>query len=168
MNDESNVKNGASLVRDEQGNPIFRTEWLKNGYKIIDSPGEYKNLQVVGEPQYYDPADYGMEGNPRFICNLKGILKSNLPQLAKVATGEHIRYEDLKGLFLNGSIWVNQETGVAPALPHNKSFVDVRVDFVRNQDDTEDVLRITDIYVKEPVEAETLDLSVLSIMAEQE
>ena len=153
-------------VRDADGNFLFRTEWLAQ-YVIIDGPGSYDNIVVTSTPQLYNPVDYGEEGNSRYIVNLKAVLKENLPKLAKMlANAEYVRADELKGLFLNATIWVDQETGAIPTLPHKRQKVSVNVDYVPSQDGDEEVLRITDIFIQPGKTAPKVDMTAFLALAE--
>ena len=169
---ETDVKNALSnskvRVRDEEGNYLFRTEWLAN-YSIIDGPGKWEDVQVTSSPQLYNPADYGEEGNPRYIVNVKAVLTENLPILAELlGEQEYVIAEEVKGLFLNATIWVDEETGTVPALPQKRELVNISTGFVPSANGGEDVLRITDIFVKPGKKASKVNLEAFKALAQKE
>jgi hypothetical protein len=149
-----------SQVRDEEGNFLFRKEWLEN-YIVIPGPGTYEAV-VTSTPFLYIPADYGEEGNPRHIVNVKAVLESNLPALQELLKGkEFVKADDLRGLFLNASVWGADPGQDAPTIPHKRQRVDINVNPVVDKMTGEEVLRITDIFVAKPLQAKKVDMKAL-------
>ena len=108
-------------------------------------------------------------GNPRYIVNLKLVNKENLPALRELLAGkEYVKAEELKGMFLNATIWVDQETGQVPRLPHKRQLVDVNLDYVPNAEGTEEVLRVTDIFVKPGKKAPKVNMEAFLALGEEE
>ena len=144
-------------VRDEEGNFLFQKDWLKQ-YSIIDGPGTYA-VQVTSEPQLYNPAEYGEEGNPRYIVNVKAILESDLKEMASILKGkEYVRADAISSLLMNGNIWVNE--GASPVIPHRGQMVEITVGHVENREG-EEVLRITGVFPQAPKTAKKVNLDAL-------
>lgn len=144
-------------TRDAEGNFLFRKEWLAN-YAIIDGPGKYE-VTTTSNPNLYDPAEYGEEGNPRYIVNVKAVLREDLAKVAELLHGkEFVKADDLNDVFMNGNIWVND--GVVPELPMKRENITVTIDYVTNREG-EEVLRITGIQVQPVKKAPKIDLDAL-------
>lgn len=158
MENQVNQTVKQSPVRDAEGNFLIKKEWLGQ-YAIIDGPGTYKDVVVVSEPQLYDPAEYGEEGNPRFIVNLRCILASDLPKVRELFKGkDFVKADALKGIFMNGNVWVNE--GSTPNVPHRKQHVEIIVDYVEDREGNQ-VLRVTDIFPAAAKSAKKINLDAM-------
>lgn len=146
-------------VRDEEGNFLFHTAWLAD-YIIVNEPGTYEAV-VTSEPQLYDPAKFGEEGNPRYIINVKAVLQSSLPKIKQILKGkEKVKADMVNEVFMNGTIWMNEDGTTSQPVPHKRQRVEVAVDFVENRDG-EQVLRITDVFGAPVKKATKIDLDAL-------
>ena len=140
-------------VRDDEGNFLFRKEWLRN-YVVIDGPMSKVALTVTSQPNLYDPND---GTSPRYIVNTKAVLREDLAELKdKFGKGDHVRAADVNHLFLSGTIWVND--GQSPDVPMKGEKILCNIDHVYSPALDEDVLRITNIAVAPAEEAEKLDI----------
>jgi hypothetical protein len=143
-------------VRDDEGNFLFRKEWLNN-YVVIDGPMSKVLLTVTSTPNLYDPKD---GSSKRFIVNTKAILRSDLPELKKkFGKAAYIKADELNSLFLSGTIWVNE--GQTPAVPMKGEQILCNIGIVHSPALDKDVLRITNIGVAAPIEAPKMDVSAL-------
>lgn len=143
-------------VRDTDGNFLFRKIWL-NKYAVIEGPMSKVALTVTSTPNLFDPDD---GSSPRYIVNLKAILRSSLPELKeKFGKEEYIRAEELNKLFLSGTIWVNE--GQKAVVPMKGEEVLCNIGYVYSSAEKEEVLRITGISVQPAVEAQKLDVSAM-------
>jgi hypothetical protein len=157
------AQSGRLQVRDEHGNFLFHRQWLAN-YAIIDGPGKY-SLPVTSKPQLFIP-DPSEGTNPRYIVNVKAILKEDIPAIKEMLAGrEYIEADELRPYFLTGTIWVNDE-GPAPELPMKGELVDCAFDYVPNRDG-EEVLRITSMNVLPAQKAPKVDLDAMFADDEQ-
>jgi hypothetical protein len=151
------AQSGRLQVRDENGNFLFHREWLNN-YTIITGPGKW-TLQVTSKPQPYFP-DPAEGTNPRYIVNVKAILKDDLPAIKEVFAGrEVIPAEELREFFLTGTIWMNDD-GVEPETPMKGEEVECAIGFVPNRDG-EEVLRITAMNVKAAQRGQKVNVDAL-------
>lgn len=158
LNNSIPIPSVRSSNRDAEGNILFRRDWLKD-YVVINEAGTYE-VVTTNAPTFYDPAEYGEEGNPRFIVNVKAVLQDNLPKLVELLQGkELIPISETNGLFMNGNIWINED-GEEPELPGKRETIKINVNFVEDRAGN-DVLRITDINVLPTKKAEKLDLAAL-------
>ena len=156
---EKNQKNQTEViipVRDADGNFLFRKVWLNN-YAVIEGPMSKVALTVTSTPNLFDPDD---GSSPRFIVNLKAILRSDLPELKeKFGKEDYIRADELNKLFLSGTIWKNE--GQEPVTPMKGEEVLCNIGFVYSPAEQKEVLRITGISVQPAVEAQKLDVSAI-------
>jgi hypothetical protein len=144
-------------VRDEEGNFLFRKEWLNN-YVVIDGPMSKVALPVTSTPNLYDPQD---GTSKRYIVNTKAILRKDLPELKKrFGNAQYIKADALNDLFLSGTIWVN-EGQAKPELPMKGEKILCNIDYVYSPQQGQDVLRITNIAVAPAQEGTKLDPSAL-------
>jgi len=153
------AQSGRLQVRDSEGNFLFHKQWLGN-YAIIDGPGKY-SLPVTSQPQLFVPdPTTGDQSNPRYIVNVKAILKEDIPAIREVLKGkDYVNAQEMRDFFLTGTIWVNDD-GVQPEIPMKGELVDCAVDYVPNREG-EEVLRITSMNVLPAVKAPKVDLDAL-------
>ncbi len=143
-------------VRDDEGNFLFRKEWLNN-YVIIDGPMSKVLLTVTSTPNLFDPQD---GSSKRYIVNTKAILRADLPELKKkFGKAQYIKADELNSLFLSGTIWVNE--GQTPAIPMKGEEILCNIGMVHSPALGRDVLRITNIGVAAPITATKMDVSAL-------
>lgn len=143
-------------VRDDEGNFLFRKEWLNN-YAVIDGPMSKVLLTVTSIPNLFDPND---GSSTRFIVNVKAILREDLPELKKrFGNADFIKADELNKLFLSGTIWVNE--GQTPDVPMKGEEVLCNIGMVWSPMENKDVLRITNIGVSAPQKATKMDVSAL-------
>jgi len=143
-------------VRDEEGNFLFRREWLNN-YVVIDGPTNKVLLTVTSSPNLYDPQD---GTSKRYIVNTKAVLRSSLPELKeRFGDAAYVKADLLNDLFLSGTIWVNE--GQNPELPMKGEKIMANIDYVWSPTENREVLRITNIAVAPPQEGSKLDTSLL-------
>ena len=155
---ETLLNKPAVETRTADGELLFKRAWL-NDYVVIDEPGTYEVI-TTSMPNLYDPAEYGEEGNPRYIVNVKAVSEANLPKLVEVLAGkELVKISETNGLFMNGNIWINED-GEAPALPGRRELIKVNVNYVTNRVG-EQVLGITDITVLPTKKGKKLNLDAL-------
>ena len=155
----TDVKSEQAAVQG-QSEFLIKTEWLSN-YSIIDGVGKYR-LQVTTDPSLYNPADFGEDGNPRYIVNVKAILRSDLPKIAELvkANPEAIKASEIQKLFLNGNVWVNEDGTLSNEVPMKGEFVEAIIDEVESREG-EMVHRIVGMKVEKAKKAPKLDLASL-------
>lgn len=149
---------GRLQVRDEHGNFLFHREWLTN-YTIIDGPGKY-TLQVTSKPQLYIPDPSEDATNPRYIVNVKGLLKEDLPAIRELVKNRPVvPASEMREFFLTGTVWVNDD-GEEPEIPMKGESIECAIDYVPNRDG-EEVLRVTAINVPRAKKGKKVDLEAL-------
>lgn len=144
--------------RDAEGNLLFKRDWLAD-YIVVDEPGTYEAV-TTSTPNLYDPAEYGEEGNPRYIVNVKAVTEENLPKVVETLDGqEFVRIDQTNGLFMNGNIWINED-GEEPMLPGKRELVKINVNYITNRAG-EEVLGITDITVLPTKKGKKINMNAL-------
>jgi hypothetical protein len=141
----------------------FKREWL-NDVKFINKPVTKVKLQVtsnVSEKNRILATEPGK--SDKYIVNLKAIAPDQLPLLKELFKDPNVKevpIEKTNGLFLTGSIFMNdpEET---PYLPMRNEWIHANIDYVDNKEKTAKLLRVTNIQTLPPTEADDLDLEAL-------
>lgn len=111
------------------------------------------------------------QGREKYIVNLKAIAPDQIEELInKFSEGDEIPIEELNGLTLTHSVWIND--GQEPEhLPMKGEKVDCSVDYVQNREG-QAVLRITNMVQRPVAQAEKVSFEKLfskyGINAEEE
>ena len=164
MLEENTVKvgrfsqNAQIQVRDEEGSYLFRKEWLQD-YGIVKEPGKYV-AQVTSDPFLYDPAEYGEDGNPRYIVNLKLVRVEDVPKVIEALTGkEFVKASEVQANFMTGNIWPNDLGEFTQSIPMKKELVEVNIDEVTSKSTGEVKLGVVgNVRVKEARKADKFNM----------
>lgn len=131
---------------------------IENEYLFIDSPKSKVSLAVAQNvSEKHKVTDD--QGREKYIVNFKAIADDQIGEvLDKFANSDEIPVEELNGLTLTGSIWVND--GQAPQLPMRGEKVDCIIDYVKDRQGDQ-VLRVTNLALKAPEQASKVSFEQL-------
>jgi hypothetical protein len=124
-------------------NAVFKKEWL-NRFKIIDREFQKVRLQVatpVTEKNRIRATEPGK--SDKYIVTLCAVPRDKFEVLKNAFAGgrTEVPYEELKGVFLTGQVWVNDPSN-PPMLPLKNEEVFCNIGYVKNRQQ-EPVLRVT-------------------------